>query len=192
METASLYKHSLLWAIFSFGITILRLVAALSCCLLLLYYKEISALFCSIIVILIMVFDHIDGKFFKKSYLNEITFWKNARRVIDSVSDRLCIQLFCIPILLLDITFLPIYCIVLCKEMLTSIYCIQAYYNGVVLSSNSAGKISSIATGLSVILWLMGQTLTVYCMLFVVIVFGFIAHRRYKEAYRKSLLNESI
>lgn len=45
-------------------------------------------------IMAIMLLDHIDGKLFKRTYLNNLEIWRKCRRIFDSICDRLCIQFF--------------------------------------------------------------------------------------------------
>lgn len=176
-----------LCAIFSFGITFFRLFISFISFLFLLKNKNIYSHFLIYTIILIMILDQIDGKIFKKSILNDSAFWKNHRRILDSICDRICIQLFCIPILFLQPKFIIIYTIIIWKEMMTSIKCIKAYNNNIILSSNNMGKISSVTVGIVVIMWILHLYFIAYCITPIILITGYISYKNYLNSYKKEL-----
>lgn len=178
-------KYSFLWAIFSFGITVIRLFMAIYCFFFLLYDGVTSVYFLISIIVAIIFMDQVDGKIFEKTFLNSYETWRDYRRVFDSVCDRICIQLFCVPLLVLQSDFIVIYFAILLKELLTSINCIKAYRSNIILASNTAGKISSIAIGLCVITWLLHFYFLSYCIVPIILVTGSISYIRYRSSYRK-------
>lgn len=178
---------SVLWAVFSFGVTLMRLLMAVLCFIYLMDGGMNSLYFPICTIIAIILLDHIDGRLFEKSFLNDFEIWKNRRRVFDSVSDRLCIQFFCIPILILQPEFVVIYFIILFKELLTSINCIKAYNRSIVLPSNTTGKISSISIGLAVILWLLRLYFVAYGIVPIILITGYISYVKYRSAYKEHL-----
>lgn len=182
-------KASFWGVVLSFGITVTRLLMAVLVFFTLLAGGDRSSYFPIYATIAIIFMDHIDGKLFEKTILNQVEAWKNGRRVFDSFCDRLCIQLFCIPILIQQPKFVFIYIIVLSKEILTSIYCIRAYINNIVLSSNTAGKISCIFIGVAVILWLLHLCIIVYFITPIIIITGCISFGKYRKSYKMYVNN---
>lgn len=182
-------KASFLWAMFSFGVTVSRLFMAT---FIFFAFLEggITSPYLPIFIILTIIFmDHVDGKLFEKTFLYQIESWRNGRRIFDSISDRLCIQLFCIPILVLQPDFFIVYIAILLKEILTSINCIKAYNSGIVLSSNCAGKLSCVTIGVAVIMWLLHLYVISYCMSPVILIMGCFSYIEYNKMYKQCTKN---
>ena len=180
-------RSSFLWAVVSLGATVMRLLIAGWAFIRLLDTGMTSMHYFIIAIIAIILMDHIDGILFEKTFLSQIEIWKNRRRILDSVCDRLCIQFFCLPILILQPEFIVIYMIILSKELMTSITCIKAYGSNMVLSSNTAGKVSCIAIGAAVITWLLSLYYVAYNISLIILVTGYISYLGYRDSYKKYL-----
>lgn len=81
-----------------------------------------------------------------------------------------------------------LYLVILFKEVMTSINCVKAYYDNIVLSSNSVGKASSIAIGVAVIMWLLELYYAAYCIAPIILVTGYSSYVKYRNSYRRCLL----
>lgn len=170
----------------SIGITGIRIVmASIGATIILFdYVKDIFLVF---LIISIIILDQFDGVLFRKSKLNEIETWRLKRRIFDSFGDRLCVQLFVVPILIVDNEFLIIFLIVLIKEVLNSSICVKGYVMGIKFESNNIGKLSSIMIGLSVIMWLIEFKNVAYIFAFVTFFTGVVSMHQYSDKlYKKN------
>lgn len=180
MERTKTIEQLSCMGIVSLGITAIRVILAIFSAISIIDIQEPMKMLV-FLIICIMLLDQLDGVLFNKSNLNNIYKWKFRRRVFDSCSDRLCIQLFCLPILITDNSFFLPYLAILIKEILTSSVCIKAYCDGILLTSNIMGKLSSVLVGLIVVFWILDLKSTMHLLIPMVIIFGVIAYNKYSS-----------
>lgn len=143
------------FAFASFGMTLTRLVVALCTGLLIISNGTHSKEMIVLAVLFIMVFDYYDGKLFERSFLRDQSEWRLRRRIFDAVSDRLVIQLVCIPVLFADHSFLWVYVSILVREVLVSGYNVaQRWTKGAVIYPGPIAKWACVAVGVATIAFL--------------------------------------
>ena len=169
----------------SIGITVLRIVLSVIGAISIGHEPAQKPLLLSLIMC-VMILDHYDGDFFRRSSLNDYNFFRFFRRIIDSCSDRLCIQLFCVPLIIAEPHFWVPYCAILLKEFLSCSMCIKACIHGIVIESNKFGKLGSIMVGMIVVFWICRLYIIAYCLIPFMIGFGVLAYYRYSRSYNYS------
>lgn len=187
------YFSPLYPGIISFGITFVRISLAFLCVPLL--RLEHSEFFIVSAIIAIMVFDHYDGKLFKLSSLNEVSFWRKLRRIFDSCGDRACIQIVCIPLLFINRHFVLPYLIICFKEILTSAICVLEFRRGIIIYPGKVSKISTIFVGLTTISAIFNSMFFVIItsiILFFTGIMSYISYQKLIEKLNKGLLVEGI
>jgi len=103
-------------------------------------------------ILLIMMLDYYDGKLFNKSYLQDIAHWRIKRRLLDSISDRMVIQIGCLSLLLIDPSFLIFYLAILAREVLNCGYPAWMYQKkGILIYPKRIARVTGLLVGLTVI-----------------------------------------
>lgn len=169
--------------IISFGVTFVRIILAFLC-IPLLGTKSSEFLVTSLIII-IMVFDHYDGKLFKLSSLNEIPVWRRMRRVFDSCGDRICIQFVCIPLLFAHPGFFLSYLVICLKESLTSIICIKEFKQGQIIYPSKISKVSTVFIGLTAISGIFDNTFLIGIVTVILAFTGLLSCLSYRNLIKK-------
>ena len=147
-------------AIASFGITLLRCLAAVTASVMIITSCYSSVMIVSILIFSIIGFDQLDGMLFRKSSLINSVFWKRRRRIIDSAADRFCIQAVCLALLSQNPAFVVFYVFIMIKEIANSIPCVLEYRNSrKLLEPKIMAKVSSASIGLLVISFLCNLSL---------------------------------
>lgn len=143
-------------AIASFGITAIRLSLIAFTAIIILTinpsYREIAV----ISIIVIMLFDYLDGKIFKLSAINNIGYWRIRRRLFDSFADRAITHIGSISLLLIDSNFLWLYLIILTRDIVISGYCSYQFKKGYLIYPKKMAKISALLIGISIIIYFSG------------------------------------
>ncbi len=174
--------------IISFGVTFIRICLAFLCVPLL--KLEHSEFFTVSAIIAIMVFDHYDGQLFKLSSLNEISFWRKMRRILDSCGDRVCIQIVCIPLLFINTHFVLPYLIICVKEILSSAVCILEFRRGLILYPRRISKISTVFVGLTTISTIFNSIFFIAITSAILFLTGILSHISYQKLIGK--LNKGL
>lgn len=141
--------RDLLLAVTSYGITLLRLLIAAVGALTVLRRDDMRFVVAS--VALVMALDYFDGATFDKSYFSAHREWRIRRRIADSVSDRLVIQIICIPLLIQDSSFMWLYLLILARELAISGYLFREFSKGILVYPRSISKIACGMVGMAVI-----------------------------------------
>src|ERR1700682_1807763 len=115
-------------AVASYGITIVRLLIAALGGFSILLGADVRVVIGSIA--LVMAFDYFDGATFEKSTFSAVKDWRIKRRIADSISDRLVIQIICIPLLIKNSAFLWLYIPILAREIAISGYVSREFATG--------------------------------------------------------------
>lgn len=184
-------EYHITYAVASFGITFLRLFIAVYIGLNVLT-SQISFKFAAGVgILLIMLLDYYDGSLFDKSQLNKIKEWRVNRRILDGTVDRLVIQIVCLSILFIDLSFIWVYLFVLIRELLVSSFVSNQFKKKVLLYPGVIAKIACTFVGITVISYLVTATspLTVaFCvtMLFTAIL-ALREYARTKEEFERNM-----
>ena len=133
----------------SYGITFVRLVLAAFAALAVI--NDNDSRFAIISIVLIMALDYFDGATFNRSTFCAVRQWRIKRRIADSVSDRLVIQMICIPLLIRNSSFWIFYLPIIAREVAISGYVSMEYAKGVLLYPRSISKIACAMVGVAVI-----------------------------------------
>lgn len=141
--------RDLLLAIASYGITFVRLLIAAFGALTILRGDDVRFAVAS--VALVMAFDYFDGATFDKSSFSDLREWRIKRRIADSVSDRLVIQIVCIPLLTKNASFIWLYLPILTREIVISGYISKEFARGILVYPRSISKVACAMVGISVI-----------------------------------------
>jgi phosphatidylglycerophosphate synthase len=131
--------QDLLLVVASYGITLLRLLIAIFGALTILRRDDVRFVVASIA--LVMAFDYFDGATFDRSNLNILKEWRIKRRVADSLSDRLVIQIICIPLLINNFSFVWLYLPILAREIAISGYISKEFAKGILVYPRSVYKL---------------------------------------------------
>lgn len=173
-------------AIASFGITFVRFAMIIITSILILnqhsFYKEIAL----ISIFLVMLFDYYDGVIFRKSEINNIAYWRIKRRLLDSIVDRIIIQIICISLLIIDINFLWIYFAILTREMILSGYTSFYYKKNIMIYPKRRSKYAAILIGLTVIVSLFANDIITAIIVIGMLVMSYYAFEEYRLSLRKS------
>ena len=138
-----------LLAVSSYGVTLLRLLIAVGGAVTILRGQDIRLGVASIL--LVMALDYFDGATFERSNLSGIMEWRIGRRIVDSISDRLVIQIVCIPVLITDSSFSWLYLLIAAREMAISGYISRQFAQGRLVYPRGISKIACAMIGLAVI-----------------------------------------
>jgi len=141
--------RDLLLAVVSYGITFLRLLIAAFGAITILRGDDV--LFVVASITLVMVFDCFDGATFDKSNFSALKEWRIKRRVADSISDRLVIQIICIPLLIKNPSFMWLYVPVLARELAISGYVSKEFARGILVYPRLVSKLACATVGIAVI-----------------------------------------
>jgi phosphatidylglycerophosphate synthase len=98
-----------------------------------------------------MGLDYFDGATFDKSNFSGLKEWRIKRRIADSVSDRLVIQIVCIPIFLKTPSFAWLYIPILVRELTISGYVAHQFSKRIVLYPRAICKLACAMVGIAVI-----------------------------------------
>jgi phosphatidylglycerophosphate synthase len=151
------------FAIWSFGITSIRVLGAIFIGAILLSGIGMGKETAVAGILAIMVADYFDGRLFLRSGLEESKYWRITRRWVDSTADRLVIQLVCIPLLIVDYSFLSVYLAIVLREVVISGYSSRLFRSGFVIYPRGLAKVACALVGASVISYLvLAQTTTLF------------------------------
>lgn len=178
------------FAFASFAMTLTRLVVALCTGLLIISNGTRNKETIVLAVLFIMVFDYYDGKLFDRSFLRDQQEWRLRRRIFDSVSDRLVIQLVCIPVLFADHSFLWVYVSILAREGLISGYnVVQRLAKGAIIHPGPVAKWACVTVGIVTMAFLVAPSSIVIFTTIIMLVMCPFAVREYgnkMEQYEES------
>lgn len=175
------------------SMTVFRILLALFCVPKILSGE--SHLFIAIMVLAIIVFDYYDGKLFRKSIFNDNKNWRSFRRILDSCGDRFSIQVVCIPLLIINHDFWFPYLAICFKEIMTSVVCLNCYFNGYIIYPSTVSRISTILVGLTAISYLLLGYLASSILGFLLLIGGvwsLVTYRKQISLYKKGKLTEGM
>ena len=135
-------------AILSFGITIMRIIISAFAATMIIESASSNKLLITVQIFAIVLFDQLDGVCFRRSSLSSIDSWCRRRRIFDACSDRLCIQIVFLALVVQNTSLLPYYIVITVKETLTAAPCISSFlYAGNLLTPPAISKISTAGIG---------------------------------------------
>jgi len=137
------------------------------------------------IILLIMILDYYDGKLFSKSYLQDIAHWRIKRRLLDSISDRMIIQIGCLSLLMIDTSFVIFYLAILSREVLTGGYTALMYKKGILIYPKRIAKIAAVLVGLTVIVYLTFDTTATAIVTVAMLLLSFFAFKEYQNSFKE-------
>jgi phosphatidylglycerophosphate synthase len=140
------------FTITSYGITFIRLLIAFFGGVMILRGDDVKFGVASIA--LVMAFDYFDGATFNRTTFSTIKEWRMNRRVLDSVFDRLVIQIVCIPLLISNSSFVWLYLLILSRELAISGYISKQFTQGLLVYPRLLAKIACATVGITVISFL--------------------------------------
>lgn len=152
VETYNPVSRDFLLAIASYGITFVRLLIAVFAAISIL--REENNWFAIASIVLVMVLDCFDGFTFDRSQLSALKKWRINRRIADSVSDRVVIQIVCISVLVQNPAFLWPYLLILGRELAISSYVSKYFAKGILVYPRAISKMACAMVGGSVIAFL--------------------------------------
>ena len=135
----------------------------------------------SVIILVIMTFDYFDGKLFRRSLLNERPVWRKTRRIVDSCGDRICIQAVCIPLVIVQPSFLVPYIIICFKEFLSSVTCIQEFVRGFIIYPSKMARLSTVCVGIEVIAFLLCNIYITFAVSLILLFCGVVSFHEYRK-----------
>lgn len=138
----------------SVGATLLRLLINIFISIHMVFARTTNKWLILLVVITTVVLDYYDGVFFKKTSLHHTKYWRVNRRILDSVSDRLIIQIGCLSLLIVDVEFLPFYLTIIFREIFISGYCSNKYNAGFLIYPDNLARIASAFIALVVVSYL--------------------------------------
>jgi len=172
------------FAVASFGVTFIRLVVGLQIIAILINSLRDLKWVVSLGIIVIMAFDYLDGFLFSKSLLSANKQWRVRRRMVDSISDRLVIQMVCVPLLLVDHSFFWVYTAIVSREFVLSFYNVRCIKNGVLIYPGRVAKIACAFVGFTTVAYLTASTSVVLSSTIVMMVLSVLAGFEYRKKYR--------
>lgn len=140
--------RDLVFATASYGITLLRLLIAAFGAVTIFRGDDPRLAVASIV--LVMTFDYFDGATFEKSAFSALKEWRIRRRVADSISDRLVIQIVCIPLLIKSPSFLWSYLPIVAREIAISGYISKQFAKGIIIYPRAISKVACTMVGITV------------------------------------------
>jgi len=143
--------RNVVFAAASFGVSFIRLTAIGLLCTFMLVTGTYDVRVLTAVIILVMLLDQVDGALFAQSSLNSVKSWRIRRRLTDSLTDRIVTHLGCLSLLALDLAFLPLYVVILMREVAISGYCAMCFSRGVLVYPRTQAKIAAAFVGLTVI-----------------------------------------
>src|ERR1043166_1780375 len=153
VESRLRIDRDLLIAVASYGITFLRLLiagfGAVS------IFRGDDVRFSVASIALVMAFDYFDGATFEKSTFSGLKEWRVKRRIADSISDRLVIQIICIPLLMKSSSFVWVYLPIIAREIAISGFISRHFAKGILFFPRSISKIACATVGIAVISFLL-------------------------------------
>lgn len=188
-QTRSAYD--LVCVVASFGMSFLRLGVALFLGLNILngsINKEIVIAG----ILLIMIFDYYDGFLFNKSFLRDIKWWRVNRRILDSVSDRLVIQLVCIPMIITHNSFLWIYIAILSREIALSVYTGKQLKSGILVCPGPIAKAACAMVGITTIVYLVTNVYLAVPITIIMLIASVLSFKEYFDAQKEYEKNYNI
>lgn len=153
-------NNSMAFATISFGITLFRFLIALFAGVSVLYKQENYQALTSLSILLIVIFDYYDGVFFDKSNLSKQKEWRIRRRILDSVADRVIIQIICFSLLIADGTFLWPYLAILSRELILSSYLVRLFKRNILVYPKFIAKLACGTVALCVLAYLTTPSLS--------------------------------
>lgn len=173
-------------AIASFGITFVRFAMIILTSILILNQHSLFKEIAIISIFLVMLFDYYDGVIFRKSEINNISYWRIKRRLLDSIVDRIIIQIICISLLIVDINFLWIYFAILTREMILSGYTSFYFKKNIMIYPKRRSKYAAILIGLTVIVSLFANDIITAITIIGMLIMSYYAFEEYRLSLNKS------
>jgi phosphatidylglycerophosphate synthase len=172
------------YAATSFGITLSRFLFAGYVGIRLIGNFQASRTLAVAAIFMLMVFDYLDGVFFSKSNVAQVKAWRVNRRVLDSIVDRLTIQMCCIPILLANGSFASLYLAITVRELVISGYLTNLYRKGYLLYPGPLAKLACVSLGLIVISFLLGFISLTFILTIAMVVLSICSAKEYFDTFR--------
>ena len=147
-------KSDKILSLISFGMIFIRLVIISYLGFFILTFGVDNIFTITSMILANVVLDYYDGELFKKTSLYSISKWRVKRRLLDSLVDRLVIQISCISLLIIDLNFLPIYLFILLREIAVSGYCSIKIFQGYLLYPHVTAKLAGVFTAITFITYL--------------------------------------
>lgn len=177
------------YAFASFVITILRLTMVLCAGIAIFttypFFKEIMVS----CIFLVIILDFYDGILFNKSLMAREKYWRIKRRLFDSFADRAVIQMICIPLLIVDSTFIWFYLAILTREILISGYCTLSYRKNIIIYPKRLAKLAAIMVGVTIIVYLTTSFILSSCVVVIMFLVSLAALNEYKNTLKHSGYN---
>ncbi|MFA6979668.1 MAG: CDP-alcohol phosphatidyltransferase family protein [Ignavibacteriaceae bacterium] len=177
-----------IYAFISFGIVSMRLILIILTSVLIITSKFESKIVITISILLTIALDHYDGVFFKKSALNSFAYWRIGRRLLDSITDRIIVQIGCISLLIIDSNFLIFYLIILVREIIISGYCSIQFRKNILLYPHFFAKLSSAFIGLICLFYINSYLDVATIVAASMVLFSILAFRDYQIRYNSITL----
>lgn len=166
--------------IVSFGATIIRLIMSIVASMLIVLAAQGFQHLATGIIILIIAVDYYDGILFRKSVMNNVKSWRIRRRLFDSMSDRLIIQIGCLSVLFTDPHFAPIYIVITVRELVFTGYWNWAFhFRKTLIEPKGIAKAAAASIGLIVIAYLETSTRIAGIATLLMIAMSFLSFRNY-------------
>lgn len=164
----------------SFGATIVRLILSIVASMFIVLAVQGFQHLATGIIILIIAVDYYDGILFRNSVMNNVKSWRIRRRLFDSMSDRLIIQIGCLSVLFTDPHFAPIYIVITARELIFTGYWNWAFhFRRTLIEPKGIAKAAAACIGLVVIAYLETSTKIVGITMLIMIAMSFMSFRNY-------------
>lgn len=113
-------------------------------------------------VVAFVALDELDGTLFRRSARSMVGSSRAIRRALDSIVDRLSVQLVSLSVLAADFSYLPLFVAVLAREVAVCVPCIRACWRGLVIYPNRVSKISTVSVACVGIAYILGAPSLAY------------------------------
>jgi phosphatidylglycerophosphate synthase len=178
--TYSYQSSDVLYLLASIFVTLLRVAVALFTAVTVLTVPVLGGTFATEAILFIVIADIIDGKLFDRSVFSEERRLRIIRRIVDSIADRLVIQMICIPIALSHHEFLWIYCTIAVREVSVSSYAGNQLTKRLLVYPGPIAKIACTLVAAVTILFLVAPGSVVSIAVFAMLIMSVLAIWEYR------------
>lgn len=153
-------------------------------CIALAFYISIAGVTSPALALLVgfvVICDYYDGVIFRKTHYSGIPSFRSVRRVLDSSIDRVSVQIVSVSVLLSDPEYLPIFLIILFREIMVCIPCVGAYRKGIVIYPKLLSKISTASVAVIGSAYIVGCSSVSIALALPVVLMGCMSFLQYRH-----------
>lgn len=146
----------------------------------------------SVLILVIIVVDYFDGVTFRSSSYAENLDNRIAFRTLDSVADRIIIQVGALSLLIADYKFLPFYSLILLREIIISGYCSHKYFRKILLYPSLISKVATSLIAISIIVYLLFDPYYAFFCFIIMSFASYSAFSDYQIRYKTFILSNDL